>query len=225
MTTITTQLRRAAGAVARAQLSDAFGHVSLRTERSIFVTPAVPLSRAAVDGTPVEVVLGTQQLPAEAPREAWLPLAIAEAEARACAIVRAQPRATAAFAALDRDLPIITGHAAMLGRIHRHPESYPVRDRASAEQIVTAARASECLILRGNGVVVWGTTVGEAVARLWVLETTAALALRALAVAGPRGLPETEQAWWSAHSADLLTRMYDYLVQRTSEELIQGERP
>lgn len=224
MTTNEEVLRRAAGAVAKARLSDAFGHVSLRGEGAIFVTPAVPLSRVAIDGVPIEVELGSQQLPAGAPRETWLPLAIAEAEPRAGAIVRAQPSATAAFAALDRDLPVMTGHAAMLGRIHRHPESFPVRDRGAAQEIVATSGAAECVVLQGNGVVVWGGTVAEAVARLWVLETTAALALRALAVAELRVLPEAERAWWSDHSEDLLTRIYDYLAEPPYEAHIQGER-
>lgn len=218
-------LRQAAGAVARARLSDAFGHVSARDGAAIFITPAVPLADAAISGVPLEVPFGAGELPVGAPREAWLPLVIAETESRAGGIVRAQPRAVAAFAALDRDLPVLTGHAAMLGRIYRHPVSFPARDRAAAENIVASSRSAECLILRGNGVVVWGASVAEAVARVWVLETTAALALSALAVADPHVLPDHERAWWADHSPDLLLRIYDYLSRQPHEALSKGEQP
>lgn len=218
-------LRLAAGAVARAHLSDAFGHVSVRDGDAIFVTPAMPLAQAALDGSPVKVPLGARDLPVGAPREAWLPLAIVEAEPQAEGIVRAQPRAVAAFAALDRDLPVMTGHAAMLGRIYMHPGSIPARDRVTADDIVAASRSAECLVLRGNGVVVWGASVAEAVARLWVLEATAALALRALAVGEPRVLPDSERAWWADHSSDLLLRIYHYLSQPPYEAHTKGEQP
>lgn len=217
-------LRRAAGAVARARLADAFGHVSLRQGEGIAVTPAIPLAEVAVHGVPVHVQFGAEELPDPAPREAWLPLAVAEEVPRAGGIVRAQPRAVAAFASLGRALPVLYGHAAMLGGVHVHSRSLPARDRASAEEIVAAAAGAACIVLRGNGVVVWGETVAEAVARLWVLESTADLALRAWAAGEPDELPPDEQDWWRAHAPGLLPRIYRHLCHPSSQTPLKGEQ-
>lgn len=217
-------LRRAAGAVAQARLADAFGHVSARTSsKAIRVTPAIPLAEVAVRGTPVEVSFDATALPMHAPREAWLPLVIAEAIPQAAGIVRAQPRAVAAFASLGRELPILYGHAAMLGGVHVYSRSLPARDRASAEEIVASAGDASCIVMRGNGVVVWGESVGEAVARLWVLESTADLALRALAIGEPSTLPADEVSWWATHASDLLSRIYRHLLNSPSETHLKGE--
>ena len=219
-----TILRRAADAVAHARLADAFGHVSLRQGDGINVTPAIPLAEVAVHGVPVYVPFGAQELPDPAPREAWLPLAIAEAVPNAGGIVRAQPRAVAAFASLGRELPVLYGHAAMLGGVHVHPRSLPARDRASAEEIVAAAAGAACIVLRGNGVVVWGESVAEAVARLWVLESTADLALRAWAAGEPAELPPDEQHWWREHAPGLLPRIYRHLSHPSSHSSLKGEQ-
>lgn len=164
---LTTQLRTAASAVAAAGLSDAFGHVSVRAgERSLLITPPVPLGRAG-EAPPVRVDVASDELPAGVPLEGWMHLALAAARPEVGSIVRAQPRAVAAFSALGIALPVLGGHGAMLHGVHIHESSRLVRDRATADALAEAAGASGAIILRGNGAVTVGTDAAQAVARMW----------------------------------------------------------
>ena len=210
---MTDELRRAAGAVSGAGLSDAFGHVSIRTRDGLRITPPIPLSEAALGGDPIDLRIDDGDLPPGAPLEGWLHVAIAASHSSVGAVVRAQPPAIAALASLGRDLPILSGHAAMLHGVHLHRSSLLVRDRASAEKIVADAGEAKAIVLRGNGAITLGSTLAEAVARMWVLERSARLALDAWAAGDPEPLPVEESLWWEGRADELLPRIYRYLVR------------
>jgi HCOMODA/2-hydroxy-3-carboxy-muconic semialdehyde decarboxylase len=206
-------LRQAAHAVARAGLSDAFGHLSVRTAaRSALVTPPLPLGELTDRDALLELDLDADELPAAAPREAWLHLAVLRARPQMGAICRAQPPAVAAWAALQRPLPVLNGHAALLGDVATRPDSRLVRDLESAQSAAAELGDGAALILRGNGALTAGVDLASAVAAMWLLERTADLALRALAAGAVHELPPDEQEWWRGRSAELLPRIYRYLV-------------
>ena len=205
-------LREAARAVARAGLSDAFGHLSVRrASRSLLITPARPLGQLSADDDCVEVPLEASGLPDRAPREAWIHVALYSARLQIGAICRAQPPAVAATTALARELTVLFGHAALLGPVAVHDDSRLVRDAAGGSALARSVGDADVVTLRGNGAVTVGVDLAQAVARMWVLEKTAALNLRAWAAGRPVDLPADEQQWWRARSAELLPRIFDYL--------------
>jgi HCOMODA/2-hydroxy-3-carboxy-muconic semialdehyde decarboxylase len=209
------RLADAAHATAGAGLVDAFGHLSVRTAKASFtITPPVPLERLSPEDAFARVGLDARELPAGAPKEAWIHLALYAARPEAGAVCRAQPPAVAAFAALQRELPALNGHAAMLGDVAVHADSRLVRDAAGGAAVARSAGGADAIILRGNGAVTLGRDLPEAVARMWVLERSAELALRALAAGTPHPLPADERSWWRDRSAELLPRIYAHLAGR-----------
>jgi HCOMODA/2-hydroxy-3-carboxy-muconic semialdehyde decarboxylase len=173
--------------LARAGLVDAFGHVSVRTSTDqALLTPPVPLAWLTADDAPADLSLG--------------------------AVCRAQPRAVAAMAALGRVPAALNGHAAMLGPIALYPDSRLIRDRQTAEALVSSSADARAIILRGNGAVTWGRDAGEALARMWILERSAELDLQASSAGQASELPIEEQAWWRDHASELLPRVGRYLA-------------
>ncbi|MFT4229838.1 MAG: class II aldolase/adducin family protein [Microbacterium sp.] len=210
------ELAAAARAVARADLSDAFGHVSVRTGWSTaLITPPVPLGTVADDDGAVPLDIEGSTLPADAPLEAWLHLAIYRARPDIGAVCRAQPRAVAALTAVRSDLPRVNGHAAMLGDVVVHRDARLIRDAASAASAARDLATADALVLRGNGAVTTGTDLPAAVARMWLLERSAELALRALAAGAVEELDAKDREWWRARAGELLPRIYRYLGEST----------
>jgi HCOMODA/2-hydroxy-3-carboxy-muconic semialdehyde decarboxylase len=199
--------------LARAGLVDAFGHVSVRTSTDqALLTPPVPLAWLTADDAPDDLSLGAVNLPDKAPKEAWIHIAVYERHAEAGAVCRAQPRAVAAMAALGRVPAALNGHAAMLGPIALYPDSRLIRDRQTAEALVSSSADARAIILRGNGAVTWGRDAGEALARMWILERSAELDLQASSAGQASELPIEEQAWWRDHASELLPRVGRYLA-------------
>lgn len=209
----------AARAMARAGLVDAYGHVSIRVGPDrLLITPPIPLAWVDDETTLLGIDLDAAALPDGAPREAWLHRALARGQPAVGGICRAQPRAVAALAALDRTPLALNGNAAMVGPIALYPDSRLVRSAEQADEVLASAIAAgsdgpgaAAIVLRGNGAVTTGATVGEAVARMWVLERAAELSLAALAAGNPRELPAPEIAWWRERADELLPRVYRYL--------------
>jgi HCOMODA/2-hydroxy-3-carboxy-muconic semialdehyde decarboxylase len=206
------ELIAAARGLARAGLVDAFGHVSVRTSNDqVLLTPPVPLAWLTADDAPADLSLGAVGLPDKAPKEAWIHIAVYERHAEARAVCRAQPRAVAAMAALGRVPAPLNGHAAMIGPIALYPDSRLIRDRQTAEALVSSSGDARAIMLRGNGAVTWGRDAREALARMWILERSAELHLRASSAGPTSELPAEEQVWWREHAAELLPRVGRYL--------------
>lgn len=129
-TDLADKLYEAATAVSAAGLSDAFGHVSVRTgENSLLMTPPLPLAQAN-HAPPTIVDISSSTLPPGVPLEGWMHLSLAAQRPEIGAVVRAQPPAVGAFSALGIPLPVLGGHGAMLHGVHLHHSSRLVRDRA-----------------------------------------------------------------------------------------------
>jgi HCOMODA/2-hydroxy-3-carboxy-muconic semialdehyde decarboxylase len=207
------QLIEAGAVVASAGLSDAFGHVSVRTSpTTLTITPPVALSLLTDEHEFAELTIGAGGLPAAAPKEAWIHLAIAEARPEVGAICRAQPPAVAALVAAGQPVLPLNGHGSFLGEsVPVYDDSRLIRDADSARAVSDVLGDANAVILRGNGAVTTGKDLASAVALMWVLEKTAQLNLSARAVGTPHPLPADEQAWWRERSAELLPRIFNYL--------------
>jgi ribulose-5-phosphate 4-epimerase/fuculose-1-phosphate aldolase len=212
---IVDELAMAAQVLAAAGLVTAFGHVSARTaEGTLVITPPRPLGRVtASDEGFAELPLQMADLPTGVPREAWIHLALAASRPGIGAVCRAQPRA--ATAAVTAGLPLrpLHGQGALLGpQVPVFEDPRLVRDPARARALTESMGESVALVMRGNGAVTVGATVGEAVARMWILEESARLALAAASAGSPLPLADADQQAWRATGSELLDRIWQYLV-------------
>jgi len=203
---------RAGRALARHGLVTAFGHVSARTAPGrLVITAPVPLAGLGPDDVRVLDVVG-DALPGGTPLEAWMHRRIAAARPDVGAICRAQPPVATALASTGAPLVPLHGQGSFVGAVVPvHPDSRLVRDAAAADALVDSLGNADAVILRGNGAVTVGATVAEAVARMWVLETSAVLNATAAAVGTPVPLPDDEQTAWRAVAAELLPRIWTWI--------------
>ena len=193
-----------------------FGQVSVRlTPEAFLITAPVPLDRAAAAELAVVIDVRAAALPAGAPAEGHLHAAVYRARPDVQAVCRAQPQAAQAVAASNRPLRLLHGHGVLAG------SSVPVVDdarliRTRERAVAVADRLGDAsgLLLRGNGAVTVGRSLGAAVARMWALEASAQLNLPLLGLHEVRELDAQEIAHWSAMADELLGRIWAHLRAR-----------
>ncbi len=204
----------AARALAGHGLVDAFGHVSARSGADVaLITPALPMAEVASEDQLVELPLGElDELPAGAPKEAWVHWAIYRRRADVGAICRGQPSSPLAVAAVADELPALLGQGAIAGApVPIYRDSRLVRQRERGEDLAAVLGDTPSLIMRGNGALATASTPGRAMARLYLLERSADTWLRAAAAGTPRPLSEEEAAAWQGAGEELLERLWEYL--------------
>lgn len=207
------ELVEAAQALARAGLVDAFGHLSVRVGDAALITPATPMAAVSSPEQMVELPLGgIDELPAGAPKEAWVHWAIYRRREDVAAICRAQPPSPLAVAAIADEMPALLGQGAIAGApVPVFPDSRLVRDHDRAEELAATLGDAPSLIMRGNGALATGSTPGRAMARMALLERSADTYLRASAAGTPRPLSAEESAAWQAAGEELLERLWQHL--------------
>ncbi|WP_030914095.1 class II aldolase/adducin family protein [Streptosporangium amethystogenes] len=207
------ELADAGRALAAAGLVTAFGHVSLRVgDDRLLMTPPVPLGTLGPDTQHTEVPLDATDLPAGTPREAWIHLEIARARPGVRAVCRAQPPTATALASAGVPILPLHGQGAFLGpEVPVFDDATLVRDRARGRALAERLGAAPALIMRGNGAVTVGESVGQAVALMWVLEASARLNATAAASGTPTPLTPAEQESWRAVRSELSNRIWSYL--------------
>ena len=186
---------RAGRVLAAHALVDAFGHVSARLPQQgqVLITPPVPLGTLGDDSPLLELRLDTTTLPDGVPKEAWIHWAILRSRPDVSAVCRAQPPHVVAAAGAGVRIRALHGQGAFLGAVVPvHDDARLVRDRRTGEAVARALALSPAVVLRGNGAVTVGHSVGEAVARMYVLEASARINLGAAAAGGRHelSLPE-----------------------------------
>lgn len=202
----------AAHALAAAGLVTAFGHASHREGDSFYITPPKPLGSLADDEPLSRVSLDESELPAGVPGEAWVHWTIYNRRPDVAGICRAQPPTATALASASVPILPLHGQGAFLGReVPVFDEARLVRDRATGEALAGSLGGAGGLVMRGNGAVAVGTSVGLAAARLWVLEASAEMNQRAAAAGTPRPISEEEFVYWDSVSEEILGRIWDYL--------------
>jgi HCOMODA/2-hydroxy-3-carboxy-muconic semialdehyde decarboxylase len=217
-------LVEAARTLSRLGLVTAYGHVSARSGTAMLITPAADL--ATVTEPAIRTVpLDAAALPAGAPAETWVHLAIYRARPDAGSIARAQPpsafaaaataaTAAAASAATAAALPPLYGQAAWLGEsIPVHDSAFLLRSAELAERAAASLPAGEALLLRGNGALTLGPTPGVAVARMWLLSAACDASLTAQAAGHVTPLTSAEIASWRAVADELLPRLWQHLLR------------
>jgi HCOMODA/2-hydroxy-3-carboxy-muconic semialdehyde decarboxylase len=207
------ELIAAGQALAAAGLVTAFGHVSVRTAQTrLMITPPAPLGSLDAAMHFAQLDVDRDSLPDGAPREAWIHLAIARARSDVGAICRAQPQTATALASARVPIRALHGQGAYLGpEVPVFEEADLVRDLPRAERLAAGLGAGSAIVMRGNGAVTTGANVGEAVARMWVLEVSAQLNSVAAAAGTPTPLSAEEQASWVATAPEILGRLWTFL--------------
>lgn len=197
----------------RAGLVNAFGHVSARIDdKTLLMTPPRPLGELTDDQF-TEIDINVGELPTGCPREAWIHVAIAKARPDVSAICRAQPPSTSAVAAALSAIVPLHGQGALLGPVVPvFQNARLIRESKLGKELATTLGDGYACVLKGNGAITVGRNVGEAVARMWILEEACRITLAASA-AGlmPVALTEDEQNAWFATGAELLDRIWNYL--------------
>jgi ribulose-5-phosphate 4-epimerase/fuculose-1-phosphate aldolase len=215
---VTQELLDAARVLSREGLVDAFGHVSERTDDGAArITPVRPLGELSSSDELVALPLDELgELPPGVPKEGWIHWGALRALPAVGAVCRAQPPAIVAVAAVASELPALFGQAALVGApVPIFDDARLIRDRprgeALAALLASGAGHADGAVLRGNGAVTTGATVGEAVARMVLLERSATTWLAASGVGEPRPLSDDEVAAWRGTAGDLLRRLWAHL--------------
>ena len=203
----------AAHALAAAGLVTAFGHISVREgEDGFLITPPKPLGSLEPDEALLEVSLAEDELPEGVPGEAWVHWAIYKSRSDVEGVCRAQPPISTAVASAGVPIRPLHGQGAFLGReVPVYDDARLIRDRESGEALVERLGEAGGIIMRGNGAVTVGSSVGVAVARMWVLEVSAGINRTAASTGTSQELTEEEFSYWESVSEEILERIWSYL--------------
>jgi HCOMODA/2-hydroxy-3-carboxy-muconic semialdehyde decarboxylase len=204
----------AAHSLAAEGLVTAFGHVSAREEEqgSFLITPPKPLGSLGPEESLLEVSLAEDELPEGVPGEAWVHWAIYNRRPDVGGICRAQPPISTALASAGVPIRPLHGQGAFLGEeVPVYDDARLIRSQEAGEELAERLGDAGGVIMRGNGAVTVGTSVGAAVARMWVLEVSAEINRTAAAAGTPQVLGEEEFSYWESVSEEILERIWSYL--------------
>ncbi|GAA6177693.1 hypothetical protein NBRC116593_36130 [Sulfitobacter pacificus] len=206
--------RIAARALGRAGLVHAYGHCSARVDQESFlVCPSVPMEHVEVGAT-CPVVPVTGPLPDGVLGEVRLHQQIYARRPNAGGVVRFMGPNLMALAALGRVPKIRHGFGTYFtSAVGYWDDIQLVRDDERAVGVIDAMGYSAGVIMRGNGAVVAGTTLPEAVGLAWYLEDMCRVELAAMAANLPDApIIHTAQAEMRAtRQGRIFERMWDYL--------------
>lgn len=201
----------AAHALSALGLVTAFGHVSARYDDHMLITPAIDLGEAATD-TILEIALDADELPPGTPGEVWIHFAVYRERPDVMAVARAMPEAAFALGALTALIVPLHGQGAMLGEaVPVHDAAHLMRTRDIAESAARSLGNADAVVLRGNGAVTTGTTPGQTVARMWLLDASCRVHLAARPAGTSTPLSSEEIASWRAAAPPLLDRLWEHL--------------
>lgn len=191
-----------------------FGHVSARLASTVLITPTRPAlaTQRAVDILETDfegqVVSGTTDA---RPIEVFLHIGIYRARADVVAICRTHAPAASLWRGGSVP-PIAHGFGGIAANVATYDEVDLIHNASFGAAAAAALGNADALVLRGNGVLAVGRSVGEAAARMWGLEERCAVAQRELGApfspdqlrARERWYPaEEKRIWaWLQHLAD-----------------------
>jgi HCOMODA/2-hydroxy-3-carboxy-muconic semialdehyde decarboxylase len=215
VTELAKQIVAAGRALAAERLVTAFGHVSARDgEGTALITPPRPLGSLAVDEELPRLPLEEEELPPGTPGEAWIHWAIYRARPDVNAICRAQPPVATSLSVTPTRIRALHGQGAFVGaEVEVHDDARLIRSQELGRRVAERLGSGHAVLLRGNGAVTVGATVGEAVARMWVLEASARMNLDAASLpSGARPLDDDELAAWSDVASEILERIWKGMI-------------
>lgn len=210
-----TQLRIAARALGRAGLVHAYGHCSVRQgDDALLVSPGKPLGLVTpgeactvvpLDGPLPDGVLGEVRIHREIYRRRPDVHAVVRSmppNVMALAVQQATPRARHGFGSYFHPAPPLWDDPQLL------------RSDDEAAKLAVQLGDARAIVMRGNGAVVAGASIEEAVVLTWYLEDAARIELESRRCgAAELGLLSAEEAARRATwSGRILERMWDYLT-------------
>ena len=214
-------VRIAARALGRAGLVHAYGHCSARVDAGTFlVCPARPMAHVRPDEacTPVPV---EGPLPDGVLGEVRLHQRLYQARPAAGGVVRFMSPSMMALAALGRVPAIRHGFGTYFApAVGLWDDVQLVRDDDKAAGVIAAMGESAGVLMRGNGAVVAGASLEEAVVLAWYLEDMCRVELAALAsgLAGTAPVIGPDAAAARATKAGrIFERMWDFLTDGDPE--------
>lgn len=161
----------AARMVSRAGLVEAFGHVSARVDGGFLITSTRPLATArAEDVIEADDAGSTPEGATDVPIETPMHAAIYRLRGDVGAVCRTHSPAAVVAGAAGRVPPVAHGLGGLSGDVRFCGYSDLVSTPEAAEQVATDLDEASCLLLRGNGSVVVGTDLADAIVRAWYLE-------------------------------------------------------
>ena len=216
----------AARAFSRLNYVHAFGHVSMRLEHSLLITPTRPSLAVQLASDIMEVDLDGAVVSGDAearPIEVFLHLGIYAARADVVAICRTHAPAASTWPANGDPPPVQHGFGGICGTVATDERCdlihNPERGACAARRLGSA----DALILRGNGVLTVGRTLGEAAARMWSLEERFAQARRQGSSQAPFSADDlTARSRWYPAEAE---RIWNWLKLIGSKDFARGDPP
>jgi HCOMODA/2-hydroxy-3-carboxy-muconic semialdehyde decarboxylase len=195
----------AARAFSRLNYVHAFGHVSARLEATFLLTPTRPPLGTQCAADLLEVDLMGRVLsgdPAARPIEAFLHIGIYVARPDVQAICRTHAPYASAWPAGDTVPAIQHGFGGIVDSVAAYKGCDLIHNGELGTRAAESLGVADALMLRGNGVVTVGKSLGEAAARMWSLEERFAHARRQgvhLAPFTPEDL-EARRRWYPAEA-------------------------
>jgi HCOMODA/2-hydroxy-3-carboxy-muconic semialdehyde decarboxylase len=209
-------VRMAARALGRAGLVHAYGHCSVRLDDGSFlVCPPRPMSLIA-PGEPCSTVSVSGALPVGVLGEVRIHQKIYAARPSAGSVIRFMSPSVMALAALGGRPQMRHGFGTYFApEVGLWDDIQLIRDDARASGVVDAMGESAGVLMRGNGAVVSGGSIKEALMLAWYLEDMCRIELAALACrdAVPAPVISAEDAAMRATFAGgIVERMWEYLT-------------
>jgi len=208
------QVRLAARALASAGLVHAFGHCSARIDESRFLVCA-PLPMGRIANEPGTIVSLDGPLPEGVLGEVRIHREIYRRRPDVGGVCRIMPQAVMALS-VARLVPVPRhGIGAYFGTVPLWDDPRLLRDDAAAAGLADVLDGAPALVMRGNGAVVVGESLPQAVTLAWFLEDAARVErdLRAMGIdpeTARLSAEETEarQIW----SGGVVERMWHHLT-------------
>jgi HCOMODA/2-hydroxy-3-carboxy-muconic semialdehyde decarboxylase len=210
---MSSRIRVAARTLAKAGLVHAYGHCSARLgEHQFLVSPPKPLGLVAQDDAPV-IVSTTGKLPVGALPEVIAHQHIYRRRPEVGGVVRFQSPHVMALSALGRTPRALHGLGAYFAPcppLHSDPRL--VRDDKSAAALAERLGGARAIVMRGNGAIIAGGSIEEAVALAWYLEDAARVELAVLSTGLEPQVFTTEEVRDRAIDlGSMLLRMWNWM--------------
>ncbi|MBB5702104.1 HCOMODA/2-hydroxy-3-carboxy-muconic semialdehyde decarboxylase [Ochrobactrum daejeonense] len=209
-------VRMAARALGRAGLVHAYGHCSARLDDDSFlVCPPRPMG-LILPGEPCTTVPVSGALPAGVLGEVRLHQKIYAARPAAGAVIRFMSPSVMALAALGLRPQMRHGFGTYFApQVGFWDDIQLIRDDARASGVVDAMGESAGVLMRGNGAVVSGGSIEEALMLAWYLEDMCRIELAALSAGNAASAPvvsAADAAVRATFGGGIVERMWEYLT-------------
>ena len=214
-------IRIACRALGKHSLAHAYGHCSIRLDdHHILVSPAKPPALAQ-PSDPCTVVPLEGAFPAGLLGEVRIHREIYKRRLDVNAIIRCQPPKTISLSAMGLTALPRHGFGTYFWPAPAFwPDPQLLRNDESAQELAVCLGDGRAIVMRGNGAVITGSSMEEALTMTWYLEDSARVELEYLASSGQRDknvLSQDECRNRAVFSGQIVERMWAYLTAQDPE--------